>query len=93
MPRVVVKPLNIIRSRTNTSEWHIDAATLQETISRFIEEFYEKLGPDLVLHDRTRFRDEIKVISNGQNIEPEAWSNYSVKQGEEIYIALAISGG
>lgn len=93
MVNVNLNLLNIFALQLNKNVIQYEGNTVGEIITKFIREYKNSLDPRLLSSNQKKLNEHILILVNGQNIESLKRYKTKLKEGDNIYLSIALSGG
>ncbi len=93
MVNVNLNLLNIFALQLNKNVIQCEGNTVGEIITEFIREYKNSLDPRLLSPNQKKLNEQILILVNGQNIESLKRYKTKLKEGDNIYLSIALSGG
>ena len=93
MPKVKLHLLNIFQLRIKKNKLEYEGKTIKDVISKFIDEYGDKLDEELLSEDGKRIHPQMLVLVNGRDINNLKNYKTKLKEGDEIHLSFPLSGG
>jgi len=93
MVKVTLNLLNIFALQTDKSSIDYEGNTVGEIISQFLHEYKDKLDLGLMNRNKKKLHHDILILVNGRNITYLNKYKTELKDGDEVYLSIALAGG
>ena len=93
MPTARLNLLNIFALQVGKNQVVYEGDTVGDIIRQFVKEHKDKLDEGLLNKSGKKLNDTILILLNGRNVEYLNKLKTLVKEGDELYISIPISGG
>ncbi|MFX1574306.1 MAG: MoaD/ThiS family protein [Promethearchaeota archaeon] len=93
MARVKLNLLNIFQLKLNKKSIEYEGKTVGDIISKFLNEYKEKLDDAILSKNKKKFHPQILILLNGRNIKYLKNYKTRLKDADEIYLSFALAGG
>jgi molybdopterin synthase sulfur carrier subunit len=91
--KITLKLLSLFWDAVGSHELTYEGNTINEILTKFIEQYGKSLDKSLIDHKTKRLRPYILVLINGRNILFLNGFNTSLHDGDVIAISPPIAGG
>jgi len=93
MVKVKLHLLNIFALKIGENTIEYEGNTVGDIISQFVKDYKAKLDDGLLNATKRKLHKDILVLVNGRNIEYLNKYKTELKEGDKVYISIALSGG
>ncbi|MGQ4872878.1 MAG: MoaD/ThiS family protein [Promethearchaeia archaeon] len=93
MAKVNLNLLNIFALKVKENVLQYEGDTVGDIISQFIKDHGDKLDNNLLSKNKKKLNKQILILVNGRNIEYLKRYKTPLKDGDELYLSIPLSGG
>jgi molybdopterin converting factor small subunit len=93
MVRVKLNLLNIFALKLDKNSIEYEGKTVGNIISKFIKEYKDQLDDGLLNSTKKKLHKDILILINGRNIQYLKKYRTELKDGDEVYLSVALAGG
>ncbi|MBD3342102.1 MAG: hypothetical protein GF353_23580 [Candidatus Lokiarchaeota archaeon] len=93
MAKVKINLLNIFYLQLKKKSVEYEGKTVNEVVKKFVKDYKDKLDDRLLSKNKKKLDSQILVLLNGKNVDLLKNSKTKLKDGDEIYLSIPLSGG
>ena len=93
MVKVNLNLLNIFALKLGKNTIEYEGNTVGDIISQFVKENKTQLDDGLLNSTKKKLHKDILVLINGRNIQYLKKYKTQLKEGDEVYVSVALAGG
>ncbi len=93
MAKVELHLLNIFALKVKEKTLNYDGKTVKDVIKNFLKDHGDKLDDGLLSKNKKKLHSNILILLNGKNINYLKKYRTKLKDGDQIYLSIPISGG
>jgi len=93
MVKVNLNLLNIFALKIGKNTIEYEGKTVGDIISQFVREYKEPLDDGLLNPTKKKLHKDILILVNGRNIQYLNKYKTELKEGDQVFVSVALSGG
>ena len=93
MAKITLNLLNLFALRIGKSSVEYESNMVGDIILQFLNEYKDNLEDGLMSHKKRKMHKDILILVNGRNITYLNKYKTELKEGDEVYISIALAGG
>ncbi len=93
MAKVNLNLLNIFYLLTKVKAIEYEGKTVKDVISQFLEDYGDKLDPQILSKNKKKLDSQILILVNGRNIKYLDKYKTKLKEGDALHLSVPLAGG
>ena len=93
MPEVKLNLLNIFALKIGKNSLTYEGETVGDIIRKFLKEYKDKLDDELLNKSGKKLNKQILILVNGRSVEYLDKYKTTLKEGDQVYLSIPLSGG
>jgi molybdopterin converting factor small subunit len=93
MVKVKLNLLNLFALKLGKNSIEYEGRTVRDILSQFVKENKDLLDDDLLNSTKKKLHKDILILVNGRNILYLKKYKTELKEGDELYVSVALAGG